>query len=307
MAAGGGGGTGLQVFVRIDGGDSVPVDVDPGASVADLLAALPQEVSQRSLQLSYAGHPLGKDALLADEGVGQEAVVDASTCTGHAPMSWGVHPDDWVLLEGHRARRTTSTAGWHGATILTSNCFTEGRHVWALELFIMQPGSTNFTVGVARPDVPLNDQMYPSDLAWSCIDHGDAYARGSSHSPRNPFKSGMAIVFCLDLTKEEGSCRLSIWSGRKEEPDGAAQVEVQADQEAAQDDSDSTKIVEFSDIAAPVHGAVCTLAKDDSDEPGYGADIIRVPSWATADSFLSAKVGWELGAGPPVMFYQGAP
>lgn len=65
---------GLTLHLRTDTGATHAVEVDAGASVGDLERAAAAHLHGRGLM--FAGAPLDRAALLADLGVGNEAVVD---------------------------------------------------------------------------------------------------------------------------------------------------------------------------------------------------------------------------------------
>ena len=69
---------GQIIFVQDASGESIGIDLDPGASVADLIAAYQQAKGEHTYyKLFFSGSELAPDELLADVGVGNESSVQA--------------------------------------------------------------------------------------------------------------------------------------------------------------------------------------------------------------------------------------
>eukprot|EP00756_Hemistasia_phaeocysticola_P061393 Hpha_TRINITY_DN4873_c0_g1::TRINITY_DN4873_c0_g1_i1::g.20382::m.20382 len=267
-ASGGkGSGTGLLLYVQsVD--RTIPVELDMDATVGNLYeAVVAAHPAARGMKLQYREAVLADDKeSLADLGVCQEVtleLVQGANAIGFSEQHKG---DDWDAM-GARARRTRKTQGWNGSCVLSDRAFEHGRHLMAVTLYIKSPGSTNFSVGCALESLDMNNQMYSQSHSWACIDHGDAYAKGTSHNPRKGYKAGVPMVVAFDMEQT----RLSLWRQG----------------EQGQDPFDN--LVEFTNIEPGVHFAVCTLAHGPEDD--YGADFIELPEWATSTDFIR-KLGW---------------
>eukprot|EP01065_Artemidia_motanka_P024443 TRINITY_DN2916_c0_g1_i1.p1 TRINITY_DN2916_c0_g1~~TRINITY_DN2916_c0_g1_i1.p1 ORF type:complete len:299 (+),score=90.07 TRINITY_DN2916_c0_g1_i1:58-897(+) len=70
---------GLQLYVRVHG-EVVPVDVDPDASVQEVMDRVAQVTGSEAPLLQFQGADLNPEDLIADTGVSQEATLEAVPC-----------------------------------------------------------------------------------------------------------------------------------------------------------------------------------------------------------------------------------
>eukprot|EP01065_Artemidia_motanka_P051176 TRINITY_DN893_c0_g2_i2.p1 TRINITY_DN893_c0_g2~~TRINITY_DN893_c0_g2_i2.p1 ORF type:complete len:252 (+),score=66.04 TRINITY_DN893_c0_g2_i2:69-824(+) len=194
-------GGGMLVFVADGFGKTLPVDVTPQDTVADLMASVSQMTGSECPRLRYQDRTLPPDELLADCGLSAQCTVQMEDDC----LKWlRHHPTLSKTDDGMTLQHTSSDYRGAIGSVVTSGT------TWRIEF----EGDTNgSTVGVVHPnDVGLAGHVYTSEHAWVYNNHGDIHHNETVSSLRaadGGYRSGDSVKMQLLIDGDVGT--LKFW------------------------------------------------------------------------------------------------